>query len=909
MYSMVGIVSFIGITCLYSLASPLPESKVSCFSCPKNCVCSFPRLHHHKWIVNCSSINLTAVPSDISPAVEYLDLSNNHFYSDENFSVLKRFLHLKWLNVNNCGMVNITEDAICTILFPETVLIQGNKELAPTNKRVFCLTRNLKKLSIDAETLVLADKIPHSVETLVIHAGDNFQEWDNIWKKLLQQTSISSLRIHGRSLGSIPTEIINGMKNLHSLELISCQIKTLDVLINVKPVVRPKFYLCLSHNNIEKIPKNVFMLFKDTLRVSLDLSYNNISQADKESFNGIAHLDTLILDNNNLGHRNFEIILEALANKTVLELSFSSCNIDHNQMTRETFAPLRNSHIQKLNMGKNRFVNLGTDNLSHTPNLKEAIFGLFVYAQQDTERTDLKDIKYIYVPNIPGDTGWNLLSSPQPGAKHLERIKIENWNLDLRPQEMVKWRMASKLKIIELEDTKCGHGFDFELLQHLEEIYLHRTDCTGTHIRVSENSILKKFILKSNLNKIVLEEMHELFRNMSKLEVLDISNSNVIYNDETESSINQITSNLRELYLSQTNLKSIQYMFFKIFINLKILDLSHNKLDIVGNEVFKYTPNLEVIYLQGNVLQYIDPAGLQSLQNLNYIDISDNKFRCGCELRSFSALLKAAKKNATRDATRNLCHHRSSLNVIGIENICINTVNNSTQYTLENYEIFWMYCDDNMMRFFATLSAFLIIFIAAIASVIYRNRLSILILWNRLSLTVFKSRNRDYSYDCYISYSDEDTEIVMNIYDEIEEKPSQTTSKTSRHILRHPAFHFAFRDKDFPPGKAIIDNITTFMESSKTILFVLSKFSVNDVWCQFEAEYGLWSFVINNKRELIVLIVDEIKEDKMCVSLQNILKHSKIVRTSNGCMDRADIYTKIRAILGSEPGCLCQGCL
>ena len=886
---------------MYSWARSLPEAEgrilEPCFVCPKPCTCSYPRLHFPQWIVNCSSANLSGFPLYINSAVDILDLSDNHFSVFASGTV---FPKLKWVSLRNCGIENISMETFCSLLHSTEVLLDGNKQLIlPGIKdEEMCETSGVTEFSLDAETLVRLEYIPLSVKHLSIHADDGFRNWKALWKIVTPKDTLTKTSIYGKSLQRIPVQLITEMENLECLELISCNITNLDSLKEGTAIKRKKFYLNLSRNKITRLQASVLQAFSKTGTVSVDFSYNDISEVDTAAFKDISHFDTLIFDHNRIGD-NFSKILEAVKHTKIRKLTFFKCNMDQKTQTMDTFSSLQNTDIQVLNLRENRFVDIDADNFYHVPNLQETGLSLFVHSKGDSHKSRLNALRFAHISNLAGDTGYHLFATIQ--AINMERLTISQWNKALRPPGKLPWKTSLKLKEIEMNDVECGYGFDLRLLTKLEVLSMTRTDCLAEDISFPENSEVKKLVLNFNLKVINLEQMTELFVNMPKLQILDLSDSPVKISGFTRPFMINL-QNLLELYLSNTNLKSINPDFFSQTSSLKIIDLSHNRLDTLPHDLFRHTRNLQVVYLQGNVLQALDPSMFDYIYSgsLHYLDISHNNIRCGCDLRTLTAFLQSARRNALVTT----CDPSSMLNVVGFDDACIDVATNKSTSSLIDYQIHWMYCDNNLLKLFFTISCVFIFLVTLVASFIYKYRFSLLILVNRLYLSLCRPVPSDFSYDCYVSYTDTDSEFVQELYEQLAESDDEETSSQSRHSCNPLQLKIALKDKDFLPGSAIIDEITSHMDSSKNILFVLSEAALKDVWCQFEAEYGVWNFVVNSKRQLIVLQREEISTNSMCVSLKSIMNHAIVIKTYSCSCTRKGLCTKITAILSSPPGCL-----
>jgi Leucine-rich repeat (LRR) protein len=111
----------------------------------------------------------------------------------------------------------------------------------------------------------------------------------------------------------------------------------------------------------------------------------------------------------------------------------------------------------------------------------------------------------------------------------------------------------------------------------------------------------------------------KLFQNMTKLEVIELSNTGL---DSIED-LNLIKfKNLKKLDLSKNNLTNITFDSFKNLNNLQYLDLSDNQISNMDPEIFRIINNVLLINLENNKLQkagdlYLNFMPIQTLKLSN----------------------------------------------------------------------------------------------------------------------------------------------------------------------------------------------------------------------------------------------------------------------------------------------------
>lgn len=131
-------------------------------------------------------------------------------------------------------------------------------------------------------------------------------------------------------------------------------------------------------------------------------------------------------------------------------------------------------------------------------------------------------------------------------------------------------------------------------------------------------------------------EFIKLFTASVQLSELDLSGNFLEQvNDETFS----IFTELKYLNLSRTHLTVIDFNIFQHNHDLKTLDLSFNRIKRL--DFYTVLSGLGAIHLQRNILTKIDHLTKSRFSELDYIDISMNRFSCG--------FLESFLKNTTNE--------------------------------------------------------------------------------------------------------------------------------------------------------------------------------------------------------------------------------------------------------------------
>ncbi|KAL8621533.1 hypothetical protein ACOMHN_026205 [Nucella lapillus] len=84
-------------------------------------------------------------------------------------------------------------------------------------------------------------------------------------------------------------------------------------------------------------------------------------------------------------------------------------------------------------------------------------------------------------------------------------------------------------------------------------------------------------------------------------------------------------------------------------------------------------------------------------------------------------------------------------------------------------------------------------------------------------------------------------------------------------------------ERDFVPGRHIVDNIVQHVQASKKILMVFSTHFVRSQWCQFELSLCL-THVMDYDDALIVVCVDDVLSHDMTSSMRAVLKTTTYIQ-------------------------------
>lgn len=381
-------------------------------------------------------------------------------------------------------------------------------------------------------------------------------------------TSLEHLKLNGCNLTYISSEAFSHLENLRELELAYNELKTLNWRNVLTPLVRLE-HLNIRHTGITSLPGDAFA--KNLYLRELSLADNELGHLDIEETLGhnLHSLQSLDLSNCNLQDRLSE---EAFRNASVLRV----LNLSGNPMfASDLTAVLR--HLPKLHK-----LSLSNCNLRRLPNA----FHL------------LEHLEELDISHNPLNDAFIRLLNP---LKSLEYLDMSYCNLGhVGSHTFAQMTFLKKLILSGNEIYTLEEGL-FANLTSLQSLELNNCDLT-TPIDPNifgDRQSTNIMELKLSGNPLVIPDEGSLLpAQLSNLEVLDLSNCNILHLNEN---IFSTTGNLTQLNLSGNSISGMENLnFLKRLHGLEHLDLSYNQLRTIHPKIFKNNPHLQSINLLGN---------------------------------------------------------------------------------------------------------------------------------------------------------------------------------------------------------------------------------------------------------------------------------------------------------------------
>ncbi|XP_036238157.1 toll-like receptor 1 [Molothrus ater] len=362
---------------------------------------------------------------------------------------------------------------------------------------------------------------------------------------------------------------------------------------------------------------------------------------------------------------------------------------------------------------------------------------------------------------------------------------------------------------------------------------------------------LETLILQKNKFES-LRKVSFMTSRMKSLQYLDMSN-NLLRHDGAGVQC-QWAESLAELDLSSNQL--VDAVFECLPANVKKLSLRNNQISNVPSGVAELK-SLEELNLASNRLADLPGcSGFTSLQFLNVemnsiltpsadffqscprvreLQAGHNPFKCSCELQAFIQLERHSGGKLFGWPEAYVCEYPEGLR--GTE--------------LKDFHLSPLACNTTLLLVTALLLTLLLVaavaFLCIYLDVPWYVRMTWQ--WTQTKRRAWHNPPADQEailqFHAFISYSERDSPWVKN-----ELIPNLERGEGSVQLCQH--------ERNFIPGKSIVENIINCIEKSYRSIFVLSPNFVQSEWCHYELYFAHHKLFSENSNSLILILLEPI---------------------------------------------------
>ncbi|XP_055083834.1 toll-like receptor 18 [Periophthalmus magnuspinnatus] len=407
---------------------------------------------------------------------------------------------------------------------------------------------------------------------------------------------------------------------------------------------------------------------------------------------------------------------------------------------------------------------------------------------------------------------------------------------------------------------------------------------------------LRTFNLTNN-ELTSLRDLSSLTRYFNRMVVMDVSNNKLgsaayssgciwhqnitrfiaHHNEFVSEALLCLPTTVEYLDLSYCNLDQLEMTFFEKATNLKELLLSGNKIKYIPPS-WK-SPSLQSLELDGNSFGVITIDSFQEMPLLSSLKGGNNPYHCTCELHAFvENTMSKEKVNLTDWPWNYHCYHPQPL---------LNTL-------ISKYFPGRVACDIRLVILICVATTAVVIIILMVICYIFD-----LPWYTKATYQIIRAKYRAYqesttegvvlfTYHAFISYSHSDAEWVKE-----QLLPALEGSKDPYRLCIH--------ERDFMPGKWIIDNIIENIENSRKVIFVLSRNFVNSEWCNYELYFAQQRAMGKSFTDVILVVKEPIDPgslpNKYC-KLRKMLSTKTYLEWPQQVNQQAFFWAQLRSVLG-----------
>ncbi|XP_046381325.2 toll-like receptor 4 [Haliotis rufescens] len=290
---------------------------------------------------------------------------------------------------------------------------------------------------------------------------------------------------------------------------------------------------------------------------------------------------------------------------------------------------------------------------------------------------------------------------------------------------------------------------------------------------------------------------------------------------------------LEFLDLSLNRIQFLPVNVFRNLVSLKTLNLSENSITNLKVKVSHMT-NLTSLNLSLNQIPSLDHMFMSQLDIIKSsalkVDLSANPLICSCETLPF---VKWMTQRKDMFASQQLYKCSSQSGWLYNENV-FEILSQLQQKCTSHFGV--------AMGLFVSVTSFLCILCA---SILYRYRWKLRYLYYiargryRNVDLIQHGNDREYEYNAFISYADEDRDFALHMFIE--------------KLEREGNLQLCLHHRDFIPGEPIAANILSAIQKSKFVVIVLSPNFLDSYWCRYEFEMARMEGLYT-ERNMVVLV-------------------------------------------------------
>ncbi|CAL8339429.1 unnamed protein product [Gadus morhua 'NCC'] len=756
-----------------------------------------------------------------------------------------------------CGLV--TSHSLTTPTVPTTISKEGPCRIYNSGRCADCLGRQLDRIPWRQFPSTL-EKVDLSYNKLQAVYAEDFQNLPHLQVLQLQFNNLShidedafkhnpileSLNIFNNSLREIPASALISLMNLKKLDMSNNLYKRATLVEGFSKLVKLKV-LSMGGPLVMGLKKGDFQPLKN-----IKLQGFAIKCTSNLSFYELGSLE--VIQTQQIGFdmaidqrpQALPLMLSDIANKTFTAIQFRNLfQFMYFSGKEDIFFNLRYVKAYQLIFHRGKF----NENL-----LRMALMNI-------QEANIVKRLRLQYIDFARSPTFED--SGAGSSITNLKLDGLDLWSISNPDVLRFDWRFTwfNKVKQLSLQyvyftSVPCDAWSEMGSVETLDVsnnrlqdsvLYNKRCDYTGSepHVRifnVSTNSLVS------------LKEMSYLTQEFKRLEVLDLSHNmlgslegsrdcvwkpNITrliahHNQFVSEALQCLPTTMQFLDLSNCGLGQLDMTFFDQTTQLTELLLSGNKIKFIPPHW--RSAYLRSLTLDSNSFGVISVESFREMPLLSQLSAGNNPYHCTCELHAFIQQTQSQGKVTLTEWPENYkCYHPEPF---------LNTI-------IANYLPAHVACDIRLVVVISVAVTAAVLMILMLICYIFN------IPWYaKATYQIVRAKYRAHKeraagegevfvYHAFISYCHSDGDWVRD-----QLLPCLENNRDPYRLCIH--------ERDFMPGKWIIDNIIDNIENSRKVIFVLSRHFVNSEWCNYELYFAQQRAMGKAFSDVILVVMEPI---------------------------------------------------
>ncbi|NP_001124065.1 toll-like receptor 1 [Danio rerio] len=272
------------------------------------------------------------------------------------------------------------------------------------------------------------------------------------------------------------------------------------------------------------------------------------------------------------------------------------------------------------------------------------------------------------------------------------------------------------------------------------------------------------------------------------------------------------------------------------FDTLQVIDLTFNRLlDLPTCRSF---PSLQKLLIRSNSIHSPVPGSLKTCQHLQDLDLSHNPFICTCALRDFASLINAQGIKTFKSTLKHWpdgyrCSYPESW----------------SNSTLEDFYLPEISCNAWILA--------ITILIPTISLIV-----AVSLLCNRLDIPWYVrmmwkwTRAKHYSITSQLKEEDVERLHFHAFVSYSQKNAGWVKSQFLPKLEGDCGLRMCHHERDFIPGKTVVQNILRCIEQSRRCVFVLSSHFVQSEWCHYELYFANHQKLTRGMDSILLILLE-----------------------------------------------------